>query len=104
MISVLLSVVVASLVISSGSAASVPRGVDPANSHLYKGDKVAFACLDGTQILPAGRMNDNYCDCNDGSDEPGARTIARTLMISTSASGRTALTMSSSALAASRNE
>lgn len=30
-----------------------------------------FTCLDGSSTFPIGRVNDNYCDCLDGSDEPG---------------------------------
>jgi len=31
-----------------------------------------FEC-DGGRSLPVARINDDYCDCSDGSDEPGAR-------------------------------
>ena len=30
-----------------------------------------FTC-DGTRTLPVARLNDDYCDCRDGTDEPGA--------------------------------
>lgn len=52
------------------SAASV-RGV-PANllpSYDTTVDK--FRCLDGGKTIPVNRVNDDYCDCLDGSDEPG---------------------------------
>lgn len=31
-----------------------------------------FTCLDGSRTIPFDRVNDDYCDCQDGSDEPGA--------------------------------
>ena len=30
-----------------------------------------FTCLDGSQLLSFSSVNDDYCDCTDGSDEPG---------------------------------
>ncbi len=49
------------------------RGVDPASIHLYAnlGAKKHFTCLDGSATIPVGNINDDYCDCLDGSDEPG---------------------------------
>lgn len=29
-----------------------------------------FTCLDRQQVVPARKINDNECDCHDGSDEP----------------------------------
>ena len=30
-----------------------------------------FTCLDSSASFPSSRVNDDYCDCADGSDEPG---------------------------------
>ena len=41
-----------------------------AEQSLFKGD--TFACRrEPTRRIPISHVNDNYCDCNDGSDEPG---------------------------------
>jgi len=46
------------------------RGVSPAEQKLFK--VAVFACRrEPTRKIPISHVNDNYCDCNDGSDEPG---------------------------------
>jgi protein kinase C substrate 80K-H len=30
-----------------------------------------FHCRDGSAEIPIQHVNDDYCDCIDGSDEPG---------------------------------
>lgn len=50
------------------------RGTAPESANIYatalKSGK--FHCLDGSKTVRAAAINDNYCDCLDGSDEPGA--------------------------------
>lgn len=29
-----------------------------------------FTCKDSSKVIPADFVNDNFCDCKDGSDEP----------------------------------
>ncbi|KAJ2082045.1 hypothetical protein H4R24_001904 [Coemansia sp. RSA 988] len=53
------------------------RGVDPQLLSKYKAnDAGQFTCLDGSQQIPIARVNDDYCDCVDGSDEPGTSACA----------------------------
>lgn len=47
-----------------------PRGVSLAKASLYAPNK-DFTCFDGTVTIPFHYVNDDYCDCFDGSDEPG---------------------------------
>lgn len=51
--------------------ASRPRGVGPEFAKFYKStDK--FTCLSNPSIsIAISKVNDDYCDCPDGSDEPG---------------------------------
>ncbi|CAL9693121.1 unnamed protein product [Knipowitschia caucasica] len=47
-----------------------PRGVPLSKRPFYEEGK-PFTCLDGSRTVPFNRVNDDYCDCPDGSDEPG---------------------------------
>ncbi|KAK4449558.1 glucosidase 2 subunit beta [Podospora aff. communis PSN243] len=48
-----------------------PRGVGPEFVKFYE-SKASFACIGNPSItLDPSRINDNSCDCPDGSDEPG---------------------------------
>lgn len=47
-----------------------PRGVSLSNHHFYEESK-PFTCLDGSSTIAFEWVNDDYCDCRDGSDEPG---------------------------------
>jgi protein kinase C substrate 80K-H len=58
------------LLIFASSTLALPRGASPDDAAMYaKGD--TFTCRDRSQTLPYNRVNDDYCDCADGSDEPG---------------------------------
>ena len=61
------------------SAVSQLRGVDPQLIPRYQAPGSEFACLDGLLTIPRGHINDDYCDCFDGSDEPGASSQCRVL-------------------------
>lgn len=57
------------------AAGSVPRGVGPEFARFYELDK--FTCIGHPSITIAkSRVNDNTCDCPDGSDEPGTAACA----------------------------
>ena len=47
-----------------------PRGVRAELATFYN-PASDFACLDGSGSVPFIQVNDDYCDCDDGSDEPG---------------------------------
>ncbi|VDN01722.1 unnamed protein product [Thelazia callipaeda] len=47
-----------------------PRGVPFSRGPFYTTGEV-FACIDNSKAIPFSQVNDNYCDCQDGSDEPG---------------------------------
>ncbi|XP_068676407.1 glucosidase 2 subunit beta-like [Montipora foliosa] len=50
--------------------ASSVRGVALTRLPFYDPSK-DFTCLDGLLTIPFNSVNDDYCDCSDGSDEPG---------------------------------
>lgn len=52
------------------------RGVDPALYQRYAAIDGKFGCLDGSKSIPYAQLNDGYCDCIDGSDEPGTAACA----------------------------
>ncbi|KAL1637642.1 hypothetical protein SLS58_009245 [Diplodia intermedia] len=55
----------------SAAESARPRGVGPEFAKFYK-DADKFTCISNPAItLAVSQVNDDYCDCPDGSDEPG---------------------------------
>ena len=59
-----------------GSVHAVEKlaGVHPSLLSKYvpsSGDPATWKCLDGSKVIRWSSVNDDYCDCPDGSDEPG---------------------------------
>ncbi|XP_022995745.1 glucosidase 2 subunit beta [Cucurbita maxima] len=46
------------------------RGISPQDVMYYKSSDV-IKCRDGSNKFTKAQLNDNYCDCPDGTDEPG---------------------------------
>ncbi|RDK40448.1 hypothetical protein M752DRAFT_277735 [Aspergillus phoenicis ATCC 13157] len=64
------------VVAAAGDASSRPRGVGPEFAKFYK-DTTTFTCISHPAIqIPFSAVNDDYCDCLDGSDEPGTSACA----------------------------
>ncbi|XP_050349360.1 glucosidase 2 subunit beta [Nymphalis io] len=63
-------IIVFTWVISAQTDVPRPRGVSLSKASLYSPTK-EFTCFDGTSTIPFSYVNDDYCDCFDGSDEPG---------------------------------
>jgi Glucosidase II beta subunit-like len=73
-IAVAAALLVTSLAGAPHAAASL-RGVDPARLPTYSAAHASgtLECFDGSKRVASSAVNDNYCDCTDGSDEPGMR-------------------------------
>ncbi|CAF4901273.1 unnamed protein product [Pieris macdunnoughi] len=79
--------VTSSLVIFVLSDVPRPRGVSLSKASLYSPSK-DFTCFDGTNTIPFSYVNDDYCDCFDGSDEPGTSACLNSVFHCTNAGHR----------------
>ncbi|XP_008781219.1 glucosidase 2 subunit beta [Phoenix dactylifera] len=61
------------LLIWISASASIPSreslGIAPQDLSYYKSDVIK--CKDGSKKFPKEQLNDEFCDCPDGTDEPG---------------------------------
>ncbi|CAL8327326.1 unnamed protein product [Lota lota] len=46
------------------------RGISLSYKRFYR-ERKSFLCIDGSKMILFEQVNDDYCDCEDGSDEPG---------------------------------
>ncbi|KAL4930698.1 putative protein kinase C substrate [Aspergillus undulatus] len=73
---VLVSLAACSTVVAAGDDSARPRGVGPEFAKFYK-DAPTFSCISHPAIqIPFSAVNDDFCDCPDGSDEPGTAACA----------------------------
>ena len=70
-----LSVCACAFFFPTGEPAKAPAdAVDLTTRGILNPEKYAgqtFSCDGGTNVIARGKVNDNFCDCADGSDEPG---------------------------------
>ncbi|XP_065156974.1 glucosidase 2 subunit beta-like [Atheta coriaria] len=91
----ILHVIVAVLILNiAKTEVPRPRGVSLSRAGLYDPAK-DFTCFDNTLTIPFAQVNDEYCDCADGSDEPGTSACPNSMFHCTNA-GHQALNIFSS--------
>ncbi|KAI0319177.1 glucosidase II beta subunit-like-domain-containing protein, partial [Amylostereum chailletii] len=62
----------------ASSVVDQTHGVPPALLSRYVPDGKRWTCLDGSKDISWTSVNDDYCDCPDGSDEPGTGACPNT--------------------------
>ncbi|KAK0537488.1 hypothetical protein OC835_001727 [Tilletia horrida] len=68
------SAILLALPLATSANANTVKGVAPQDAHLYgpiAGKANTWKCLNSSQEIPHSAVNDNFCDCEDGTDEPG---------------------------------
>ncbi|XP_022753501.1 glucosidase 2 subunit beta-like [Durio zibethinus] len=69
---ILLVLCVASFVRSASCAPKNPfLGISPQDENYYKSSSDSIKCKDGSKKFSKSQLNDDFCDCPDGTDEPG---------------------------------
>ncbi|KAG8471641.1 hypothetical protein CXB51_036303 [Gossypium anomalum] len=65
---------IASFLPSSSSSSSSKHhflGISPQDENYYKSSSDTISCKDGSKKFSKSQFNDDFCDCLDGTDEPG---------------------------------
>ena len=80
-----LSLCMAFVFVSGSSLNPVTRttyGVAPdlLERYIQKTEKQQFQCLQSKEWITFDAVNDNYCDCKDGSDEPGTSACSNSVL------------------------
>ncbi|XP_076951436.1 glucosidase 2 subunit beta-like [Bidens hawaiensis] len=57
------------LLLPSFNASNVPIGIHPLDEKYFASEVIS--CKDGSNSFTRDRINDEFCDCVDGTDEPG---------------------------------
>ncbi|RZC83335.1 hypothetical protein C5167_046123 [Papaver somniferum] len=60
---------------SSPSPSRESLGISPENANYVKSDIIK--CKDGSKKFAKAQLNDDFCDCADGTDEPGTSACSR---------------------------
>ncbi|KAL8147844.1 glucosidase 2 subunit beta isoform X1 [Apium graveolens] len=62
-------IIIVVLVCCSSATTILPLGIHPLDVKYFASDVIK--CKDGSNLFSKLQINDNFCDCPDGSDEPG---------------------------------
>ena len=68
---ILLALHLAAFVTAVEKTHGVPPSLAAKYVPLSSGKDAAWKCLDGSKQIKWSAVNDDFCDCPDGSDEPG---------------------------------
>ncbi|KAK9683375.1 hypothetical protein RND81_10G135700 [Saponaria officinalis] len=64
-------IITPSIVVSTSLISNPFLGISPEDESYYKSGSSLIKCKDGSKKIDRSQLNDDFCDCLDGSDEPG---------------------------------